>query len=139
MELSHAKDLTGENVDLVPLWDAFLDDRFSKAEKFGRNWLKDHVDRALGDIERNRKKYRAFLTRMQKQEKGKMAEQHRKKRHQKQVSFEKIRECKARSQAAKRVDPSAGKQPQEDPEPHESGNRLVQEQAGQVQRTVTPS
>ncbi|KAL1600775.1 hypothetical protein SLS60_007163 [Paraconiothyrium brasiliense] len=92
MELSHAKTLTGEEVDLVPLWDSFLEDRFTIAENHGKDWLRGRIERALKEIKETRKKYRTLLTQLQKQEKGKLAEQHRKKQHQKQLSFEKLRE-----------------------------------------------
>ncbi|KAK7185076.1 hypothetical protein DPSP01_002899 [Paraphaeosphaeria sporulosa] len=74
IELSHAGALTGQKVDLLPLWDAFLDNKFVEAEKHGKDWLTGRFERALKDITKTRKKYRALLTRMQKQEKGKLAE-----------------------------------------------------------------
>ncbi|KAJ4360947.1 uncharacterized protein N0V89_001516 [Didymosphaeria variabile] len=96
MELGHAKALTGEDVNLVPLWDSFLENRFAEVENYGKDWLEGRVERALKNITETRKKYRSLLTQMQKQEKGKQAERHRKLQHQKQLSFEKLRESAKR-------------------------------------------
>ncbi|KAF1971908.1 hypothetical protein BU23DRAFT_569412 [Bimuria novae-zelandiae CBS 107.79] len=62
-ELGHASTLTGQqNVNLVPIWDAFLNYKFTEVEDWGKEWLNLRIEESLKAIEKTRKKYRPLLT-----------------------------------------------------------------------------
>ncbi|KAL1641723.1 hypothetical protein SLS61_009997 [Didymella pomorum] len=77
LELSNVGALTNQpNVDLIPIWNAFLVDRISKAESWGTAWLASRFPETEKEIDAAIKKYRAMYRQLQQEESGVKAAQH---------------------------------------------------------------
>lgn len=59
-ELLNAKDLTGKNVDLAPLWDAYFKEKLTKMEVWGSSWVTDRIKEAEPKVEATVKTYKAM-------------------------------------------------------------------------------
>lgn len=77
LELSNVGALTNQpNVDLIPIWNAFLVDRIIKAESWGTAWLASRFPETEKEIDAAIKKYRAMYRQLQQEESGVKAAQH---------------------------------------------------------------
>jgi uncharacterized glyoxalase superfamily metalloenzyme YdcJ len=102
LELSNAGALTNQpNLDLVPIWNAFLTNRVGKAESWGTAWLAARFPETEKEIEAAVKKYRAMYRQLQQLESGAKASQHAASQKTKQSQFEQqLRAQTTRRQAA---------------------------------------
>jgi hypothetical protein len=77
LELSNTGYLYSDpKLDLVPMWDKFIAQKFTDAEKHGRKWLEKRFPDTKIKIEASRTKYRKLLDTLKKQESGKDAKKH---------------------------------------------------------------
>ena len=76
LELSNVGTLTNQpKIDLVPMWNAFLAQHFTKAENWGVSWLKARMPKTKTEIKSAMTEYRALYRQLKQQkESGKAAQ-----------------------------------------------------------------
>ncbi|KAF2996724.1 hypothetical protein E8E13_005955 [Curvularia kusanoi] len=90
LELSNAAILSGKpNIDLVPIWNTFLADRFTKAENWGVQRLKARMPETKAEIQSAMTKYRTLYRKLKQQEGSANAAQYAKSQKTKQTQLEK--------------------------------------------------
>ncbi|KAF2175365.1 hypothetical protein K469DRAFT_68166 [Zopfia rhizophila CBS 207.26] len=66
---SNINHLTGQNVDLAPLWKEFMEKKLAKIEEFGTGWVKKMIQYAEAGYDKEMKDLKAKETDLQKDEK----------------------------------------------------------------------
>jgi hypothetical protein len=90
LELSNAAALTNQpNIDLVPIWNAFIAQHFTKAEDWGTSWLKDRMPKTKAEIQSAMTKYRALYRQLKQKEGSATAAQYAASQKTKQTQLEK--------------------------------------------------
>lgn len=90
LELSNAGTLTNQpKIDLVPTWNAFLAQHFTKAENWGVSWLKARMPKTKAEIQSAMTKYRALYRHLKQQEGSAKAAQYATSQKKKQTQLEK--------------------------------------------------
>jgi SMC interacting uncharacterized protein involved in chromosome segregation len=77
-ELSNAAQITSTpNINLVPLWDAFMTQQFTKFENRGRTWVKERIEKDTDVVlSKTIKKYKMMRAECKKQETGAKSQAH---------------------------------------------------------------